>query len=174
MKKCLEVLKNLITIENCCSLWIASQYFSSYVSSKQLKEACYTTILENFSDICKCSEFLDLDFSSLKTILQEDLLEGKEDDFFFAAMKWIEHNLDTRITYLDEILNLIRFPLISGPVLVQIDQHKIASRSANYKEILFDAMKFSTDPNSFAECTDKRYQQRIGLFFLILSLISNI
>lgn len=141
---------------------MAAKYFNSYSNSEELEKLCRERILESFSEVSKTLGFFEIDGDGIKSLLEDDLLEGKEEEFFFMAMQWIEHDLEGRMQYLDDVLNRIRFPLIPSSLLPKLEQNKTASKSPLFKDMLSDAMKFYASPSSYQNNDEKKYQQRIG------------
>ncbi|KAK2708181.1 hypothetical protein QYM36_013942 [Artemia franciscana] len=85
---------------------------------KILSEAAFNFVCQNFVEVVKEEEFLELPKHILLTILaSEDLRIDEEYQVFDSAIRWIKSNLDERRQYVFEILIHVRLPLISTRAL---------------------------------------------------------
>ncbi|CAK8676540.1 unnamed protein product [Clavelina lepadiformis] len=69
-------------------------------------------IIENFDDAVREPNFYDeITKDDLIVFLQsDDLMVSCEEVVYHVVIRWIKHNREERLKYLDELLELVRFP----------------------------------------------------------------
>ena len=88
--------------------------FAENHACDKLKSASEAFIHNHFLQVVHEEEFLDIPKHTLNTFLQsENLFIESEYQVFTAAMKWILHQVSERRKYVYEILDNVRFPVIS-------------------------------------------------------------
>ncbi|XP_060605366.1 BTB/POZ domain-containing protein 6-B-like [Ruditapes philippinarum] len=125
VQKCNNFLENTIDVIN---VWQHNSHAISY-GIKPLEEKCLSFILENAANVLFTPGFLELSLASLLNILMQDELAADEVEVFKAAMKWAEHQCETKKRsktgrnmrdQLKEAMFEIRFATIPIPEIIGV------------------------------------------------------
>ncbi|KAF4744971.1 kelch-like, partial [Perkinsus olseni] len=78
--------------------------------------------------------------------LGSDDLTCAEDEVFNNAMRWVGAD-DARLdAHLDEVLQLIRFPLMDSKLVAALDSHPVAGKSRELPRLQLAALKYHFNP----------------------------
>ena len=92
---------------------------------------------------------------------EELKLIGSEGNLFKSLMRWIEHDKENRLQYLDYFLSEIRFPIIEGEVLATVDSHPLlVSKRDIISPKLYEAMIYNLNPAMIENKEDKKFLKR--------------
>ncbi|XP_060606522.1 BTB/POZ domain-containing protein 6-B-like [Ruditapes philippinarum] len=113
VKQCSNFLQNNIDENNVCQIIEHAIFYQM----NPLQERCLAFIIENASSVLCSQGFMELSHATLLNILKRDELASDEIDVFKAAVKWAEHNCESKSgqnmrDQLGEALFEIRFPNI--------------------------------------------------------------
>ncbi|XP_060600064.1 BTB/POZ domain-containing protein 6-B-like [Ruditapes philippinarum] len=113
VKQCSDFLQNNIDENNVCQIIEHAIIYQMF----PLQEKCISFIMDNASSVLSAPGFIELSHATLLNILKRDELASEEIDVFTAAMKWAEHNSESKSgqnmrDQLGEALFQIRFPNI--------------------------------------------------------------
>lgn len=109
---CSEYIASQIDMSNCLDVYqLADRYSCLYLSNT----AC-SFFKEHFAEITLSEHFLNLNFQSVKRVLQDDdiCIKG-EIDVLNACLLWLQHDPDERMQHKTDLLGCIRFTFI-GPM----------------------------------------------------------
>lgn len=113
IEHCGQFLLQNMDPDNILDIIDTSEQFS--LLDVQVKSREYLhSIVPTFSDTCA---FLEMDSSDVISLLATDDLEVKEMDVFKAAIKWFKHYEAGRVTYMTEVLTVVRFLLMTAKEL---------------------------------------------------------
>jgi hypothetical protein len=113
VKQCSDFLQNNIDEDNVCQIIEDAIFYQM----NPLQERCLLFIMDNASEVLSAPGFIELSHATLLNILKRDELASEEIDVFKAAVKWAEHNCESKSgqkmrDQLGEALYQIRFPNI--------------------------------------------------------------
>ena len=110
-------------------LCLAQELDSGY--TENLEEESKSYIIANFLKVSAEEEFNALGYEDLKEIIQNEKLDIEaEEDVFDVVMKWVEHDEETRLPHLSELLSCVRLEQTSAEFLQEIEQDpRIANSS---------------------------------------------
>ncbi|KAL3877137.1 hypothetical protein ACJMK2_034888 [Sinanodonta woodiana] len=104
-EKCEAILLGQLDAENCVDIWKLAIYNCCY----ELRSKAFRVILDNFLEICKCSEFLSLDFNELLEIIKDDGLNvSDEDKVSNAVLEWLKFDSEKRKAYAGRLIKHLR------------------------------------------------------------------
>ncbi|XP_056375570.1 kelch-like protein 10 isoform X2 [Hyla sarda] len=106
-----EICSNFLMNQLCPQNSIGIYKFTDYYYCPDLHQKTCMYILHHFEDIMKTSdEFLDLSPSDLKSLIEKEELNVKQEEIVFEAIiKWINHNPASRNQYISLLLPEVRF-----------------------------------------------------------------
>lgn len=107
---CTDHMIREISLSNCLDLY----NFSCYHYNERLKALCGIFVTQNFADICKMEDFssnIDVEFLEY-LISQDDIDIEREETVYEAAIRWVEHDADTRRQYIGRLFKHVRLPLL--------------------------------------------------------------
>ena len=115
---------NITPLRNSCSNFLKSQLdsgncigirqFADLYSCAELELAAREYINQNFMEIMKNEEFLQLTFRNLVELLKSDKLQVRsEEDVYVAFETWLFKDYEARKDFVPDILHYIRFPQLS-------------------------------------------------------------
>ena len=109
-KACAKFLREQMDHSNC----IGIQNLANVYSLGNLQSIAEDYINQNFLEVRNTDEFLQLDFEILLKLLKSDSIKVRsEEDVFCALERWLYYNYENRKSFSSELLNCIRFPLLS-------------------------------------------------------------
>ncbi|XP_028320365.1 kelch repeat and BTB domain-containing protein 3 [Gouania willdenowi] len=113
-KACSDFLIGSMELSNCLLLLCLAE---SYGSSSLL-HAAHQFVMQNFFELSKTQEFLDMQANVLKSCLRSDSLSvPSEEAVVMSLLRWIRRNLPERQKLLAELLSLTRLHHLPGPIL---------------------------------------------------------
>ncbi|XP_070581051.1 kelch repeat and BTB domain-containing protein 8-like [Ptychodera flava] len=124
---CAQFMSAHVDVNNCVSLFS----FACSYNSQWLKRGSKELIEQNFHQLSKTDDFMELHGSELVCILASDNLNvQREDQVLDAAKRWLEYDPGRRIKFLPEITRQVRFSLIVDSTVVHsLRQHELFKRS---------------------------------------------
>lgn len=107
---CSKFLVKSMTPENALKLYKQGKPYACQEIQRQGK----LYLLHNFKEILQKDEFLKLEFEELEDLLRDDLLNIRNEETAFHAIKtWIEHAPHERSPRIVELLQCVRFGLMN-------------------------------------------------------------
>ena len=118
-KECVNFLMENVQVENVLDVLNAAVCFRE----KRLEKHCWSILSRQTAAILKSESFSEVEKPLLLNILERDCLNIQEIDVFKAVKRWaekecqrksLEINLENRKLVLQDVLNLVRFPVMSA------------------------------------------------------------
>lgn len=107
---CARFLERHVTLGNCIGIY----FFASAHECDRLTDLAKDLICENFTDVSKEDEFVQLSKERLiDLICRDELNVDREETVYEAVMAWVRHDIEVRRCDLLEIVSHVRFALIS-------------------------------------------------------------
>jgi len=121
-------------------------------NSPTLKDSGFDFIANHFQDISKSEHFLNLDYKQLIELIQrDDLGVNNEKHVFEAVVRWGNFK-ESNKQYINEVLKVVRFPLMSYDYLHDVvENHELVRDNENIKELLYEAYKYLSSPKQRRE-----------------------
>jgi len=121
-------------------------------NSPTLKDSGFDFIANHFQDISKSEHFLNLDYKQLIELIQrDDLCVNNEKHVFEAVVRWGNFK-ESNKQYINEVLKVVRFPLMSYDYLHDVvENHELVRDNENIKELLYEAYKYLSSPKQRRE-----------------------
>lgn len=142
-KKCVEFLKTNLGPDNAFMLLTQARLFDETA----LAQMCLDTIDKNTDEALAADGFLDIDYDTLRMVLERDSLRIREVVLFNAVIRWAEAECsrnnsplapENQRAVLRDVLNVIRFPLMTiEEFAVEVAQTKILTDREVVSIILF-------------------------------------
>lgn len=112
--KCAEFLHDKMDTTNCLTTWITLEPF---LNLGGLADAARTITEQNFLDVIKDDDYLQLDEQHLLTLLKSDELNvWSEEQVFNALVKWVDYDVDSRASRASDLLSVIRLTQLKPKV----------------------------------------------------------
>ncbi|XP_060564790.1 BTB/POZ domain-containing protein 3-like [Ruditapes philippinarum] len=134
-RACVQYLETSLSARNACILLCQGRLFEE----QELMEQCWEVIDAQAEEALASDGFVDIDFSTLESVLLRETLNAREVTVFNAACRWaeaqcrrreVEPSAENKRKVLGESFNLIRIPSMSleefanGPAQSGILSHK--------------------------------------------------
>ncbi|KAL9655061.1 hypothetical protein ABK040_008843 [Willaertia magna] len=113
----------------------------------EVKQSLIKIVTLNFNEFVKSKDFFNMSPQNFLLLLELDIFCGSEDEIFDCACKWIDHDYDKRIEFIDDIVQRIDLVNLSKPLLTTMDKHSIFSKSTILSTLLFEAFKICINPS---------------------------
>ncbi|KAM7399388.1 hypothetical protein PAMP_018661 [Pampus punctatissimus] len=150
-RACSDFLIGTMDLCNCLSLLSLAEAYGS----TSLLQSANKFVVQNFNDLSKTQEFLEMQMNVLEACLKSDSLNvPREEDVVMSLLRWIRHDLPGRQKLLAELLSLTRLhhlpatalkTLCDSDALLCDDESCLAllseaqSRQSQYSGLLTDA-----------------------------------
>lgn len=133
---CCDFLKQQLHVSNCLGI----EEFAMIHSCKKLQDEAHKFVLENFSSVVECDEFLHLSLNRLKEYIASDWIEVQvEDTVYEAVMKWINYDIDERRNDLLELLEEVRLPVVDLNKLAAIEHDSLVKSMPDCLKLVLEA-----------------------------------
>ncbi|KAI0980367.1 hypothetical protein GJ496_011875 [Pomphorhynchus laevis] len=144
-RQCCEFLKKQIDPSNCLEI----RAFADTHSCNDLLRFADQYAQDNFNQVKTTEEFLHLDKSQLIDIISsDDLSVCSEEDVYSAVIKWIEFDVDKRSSFLSELLQYVRLPLMKPKFLVHtVSSNDLIRRSHSCRDLVDEAKNYLLLPS---------------------------
>ncbi len=111
-----------------------------------LREAAMEYVMDHFTEVFQCEEFLHQRFEEVNKILSSDLILVTSEEMVFEAMyRWLQHNLAVRREHAFGLLSCIRLPLLKSVFLAESVYSKEVFRwDPRCMELIISAMIYHT------------------------------
>ncbi len=148
--------------------------FSRLFDLDDLRDMAHKYAQQNFAQVCKEEEFLDLSVEDVEEFVSNDQISVEsEEDIYYAVTRWINHEKDggkeDRPQYAERIYNHVRFPVLDRNFIKSVVQHNelIASQPAT-KIMLKEALEYHDNPASIILFSNpKKTQPRSSMMGVI-------
>ncbi|XP_052069410.1 kelch-like protein 2 [Mytilus californianus] len=137
---CCDFLQSQLHPSNCLGI----QAFSDLHACTDLKNYAQTYTEQHFVDVVHYDEFLSLPCESVCKLISSDRLTViTEEQVYEAVISWVQHDISNREQTLSELLENVRFPLMTQDYLVQkVEEEQMIKTSSRCKDFLIEAMKY--------------------------------
>ena len=109
VEMCSEYLRTNLKPSNCVGILCFADLHGFHKLCFEAKRF----VEKNFAEIIKEDEFLELPHNIFKSFLKsENLSIDSEYQVLTSTIKWVLHNEENRLQYLDEFVNIVRMPVI--------------------------------------------------------------
>lgn len=142
---CCRFLQSHLHPSNCLGI----RTFADIHSCSDLLLASTTFTEENFADVVKGDEFLNLSDSEVCALISSDQLSvGTEEKVFEAAMAWVMSDVAERKKHLRALLENVRLPLLSKEYLIEMNQENelIKEGDKDCKDLIIEALTYHLMP----------------------------
>lgn len=139
---CEEYIMRQLAVVNCCELCVAAERHAC----ERLQSLAIDFVVQNFEKVYATNGFGILSVGMLRTILSRDDLSVRSEEIVFDAMsRWVECRGQNEIdpAKFDEILEVIRFPLMSSEYLSNVvERCQVVNQSTVMSDLMFEAYRF--------------------------------
>ncbi|EDO49110.1 predicted protein [Nematostella vectensis] len=149
-KACYEFLRKNINVPNCLTIWNLAELHGC----AELTALAESYSRGNFVSLLKHSEFKELSSKQLGSLLSHDKLNvPSESAVFEAVMSWIKHDVESRKKDLANLLEHIRFPLLTRKFLIDtVAKEDLIMNERPCREFVLEAIDYHLIPERRA-CT---------------------
>ncbi|KAK2847128.1 hypothetical protein Q5P01_010127 [Channa striata] len=113
-RACSDFLLGTMDLSNCLSLFFLAEAYGS----ASLLQSATDFVVQNFSDLAKTLDFLDMQVNVLEECLRSDALNiSSEEVVVMSLLKWIQYDLPERQKLLPGLLSLTRLHHLPAPAL---------------------------------------------------------
>ena len=115
-----------------------------------------------FHDVVSSEAFYSLSLEEIRRLLgNEDVEEGDESNFWYAAVAWLRYDLHNRFQHVDTVMKNIRFPLIDPQTLItKIQADELIIKSPMCESLVEEAMKYQLLRSSQSKLQSSRTKPR--------------
>lgn len=159
--RCVQFLKKMLTPANCLSIEnTAEQYDCEW-----LRTTATSYIRENFLTISRTVEFKDLPVLKLLELLSSDETRvDREEQTFEAVMLWVKQDLPNRRKYFAELIEHIRFPLMSPYYLMDhVETEDLVRSTPECIALLLEAKNYHMLPDRRWQLKSNRTTPRVSM-----------
>lgn len=157
VKFCCEFLKEEISAQNCVEISKIARFFCL----TEVEDAVRLYILSNFTQFIQTNEFLRLSEADICALLSSNNIRGhSEIELFEAANTWLQHD-QARLAGVNNIMEHIRFPLISPEDLDEkVQSVSYMKTDPDCMKLLFEASRYHMLPHKQPLLQSSRMQVR--------------
>ncbi|KAG1669025.1 Kelch-like protein 1 [Nymphon striatum] len=111
----------------------------------EIVENCDEFVVSHFEDVSKSQTFKQIKFKYLEQLIKsDDLVVKDEKRIFEIVVQWIEVDIQNRIQKGQQLLKVVRFPLMPPEYLYQISSHKLIRNTKLFEKIV-ESIYYSTN-----------------------------
>ncbi|CAG0886548.1 unnamed protein product [Cyprideis torosa] len=154
------------------------QQFADLQGCQDLFDRARSFVLDNFVDVMHSQEFLLLSPGDVAALFaSDDLNVPSEEVVFQAFVAWVSHNPDQRRNQMQELLELVRLPLLCPEFLAdQVDSLPLLREIPSCQNLVMEALKFHLLPDRRPVLRSQRTKPRkstVGELFLVGGIEGN-
>ncbi|XP_037533948.1 kelch repeat and BTB domain-containing protein 3 isoform X2 [Nematolebias whitei] len=141
-RACSDFLVGSMDLSNCLSLLSLGEAYGS----ASLLHSTNKFVVQNFYDLSKTQEFLDMQVNVLETCLKSDALNvPSEEELLLSLLRWIRHNLSARQKLLPGLMSLTRLHHLPAAALKTLpDADSLLSSDESCLALLSEAQSRQT------------------------------
>ena len=125
-----EFLADRLDPRNCFTAMALGLHMSESAAGRELHDRSVAFMCESFGPVVSDPAFLAAEAEAVASLLDRDEVDAAEEKVFGAVVRWVKEDEGARVGALDQLLPLIRFPMMASiePVLAQplFMQHPLA------------------------------------------------
>ncbi|XP_064171018.1 kelch-like protein 10 [Anguilla rostrata] len=140
VQACCDFLETQLCPQNCIGIW----KFTETYFCPELRHCAYRFILHHFEEVGRTSEeFLGLSLAQLCDLIEQDLLNIKQEDVVFdLILRWIGHSPPERKPHISVLLLKMRIGLMSTDFIVNnLKKNSLVKESDECKPLILHVMK---------------------------------
>ncbi len=142
VKDCEDFMANYVDPKTC----LQYMYLADMYSLEDVAKAAQGVVKEDFIEVSKTAEFLDLSMDNLSKLLDNDELVGEEIDIFEACFRWIEYKEEERVQFFTEIFSKIHLAFIKMPTLIsRVSRCKYVQGNDECTRLVDEAVQYHSD-----------------------------
>ena len=154
----------MLTIKNCHFYFELSKIFDL----KGLQDFFYNTFFQCYLTHFNLTVFYELSYKDLLNLISSSELQtDSELEVFNAIVDWISYKQSERKIYIDKLLKLVRLPLLTREIIVNVIQaHKLCSNNLNCKIIVDKALEIKRNKYQFISSIllqNRYYSRKINI-----------
>ena len=136
---CNYLIKHL-NISNC----ISTYRFSDKYLFNQLNEISKQFILDNFMSLVYTREFNELTYEEIELFMSNNDLNVNNEEFVYEALiKWMNYDLESRLSCLSKLLAHVKLPLLNPLYLTQqIENNKLIRMNSECQALFLEAATY--------------------------------
>lgn len=117
---------------------------------------------KHFSKVSTEDEFLTMSVDRVEELVSsDDITITAEEDVYEAVTRWIQHDLEMRKEYIDQLYQHVRFPVLSHDFLKKVAQNNdLLTCLPSGRIMLQDAQDYHQNPASALYLNPKKIQPR--------------
>lgn len=160
IEECEKLMRRNITPENCLGLKNIAQTYSLHFLYKQALRFS----LWHFERVVNEEEFLRLPPDELQLLVSDDLLKVKDEGRVLNAVwRWLKHDFPNRCVVVPEIIQHIRFPLMSVPDMMHSIQVKeFCQNYTMCRELVREAISYNSTGQKSVQVKNPRVKPRMA------------
>lgn len=137
---CCEFLRSQLDPSNCLGI----RAFADTHSCRELLRIADKYTQNNFIEVMQNEEFLLLPVTQLIEIISNDELNVQnEEQVYQAVMNWIRYNVNERRSYLAQVFEHVRFPLMNAKYLVaKVGCEPLVRQDPSSRDIIDEAKNY--------------------------------
>ncbi|EDO33438.1 predicted protein, partial [Nematostella vectensis] len=134
---CIDFIMRQIETSNCLRILALAERHGL----KILKEAAFSVIMDNFTEVVETDDFKNLSTSQvIDILLRDDLKVTEERQVFKATVTWVDHNREERKQHMSELLKVVRLSFIPLRVLcTEIGENPLVQSNVFCQDIIEEA-----------------------------------
>ena len=141
---CCDFIYNHLSILNCLSV----RNFVESHGCLKLVHKVDAYIKQNFMEITKSKEFLEINVEHFKQLLScSNLNVSKEEEVFESVIAWVHHCSSERQQHIGSLLEHVRFPMLPIHYLIAVaEKEMFVSKSLACRDLIDEAKNFLLCP----------------------------
>lgn len=125
------------------------------------------------SEVVQYDEFLNLTHDQVANLIKSDrLLVSSEEKIYESAIAWVQFNANTRQSFISELMEHVRLPLLSQEYLVsRVENEPLLKEDLLCKDLIIEALKYHLlkgDAKNLIKTTRIIPRQPVGLPKILL------
>lgn len=142
---CGDFLLSRLDIDNCISIHYLAETYACVALASYAEQFIY----RNFEHIISTDEFLNLAIERvLGYIGSDELSVSKEENVFDAIVRWINHDVNNRKQYVDNLIGKVRLELVSPQFIAQsVHQYEHVKGNNNALKYVLDSYQWHCLPD---------------------------
>lgn len=130
-----------------CKNVLGIQSFAETLSCLDLVKAADSFLEKNFTQVADEEEFVNIDVSQMKELLNRDTLCVSEEGAFEALIRWVKKDTESRARHLPSLLAQVRLPLLSPTFLTdRVSKEELIRSCHRCRDLVDEAKDFHLLP----------------------------
>ncbi|XP_058814850.1 ring canal kelch homolog isoform X2 [Topomyia yanbarensis] len=137
---CCDYLQTQLDPSNCLGI----RDFADIHGCIDLLNYAETYIEQHFSEVVQFEEFLNLTSEQVANLIKSDRLSvPSEEKVYECVIIWIQYDIASRQSYLADLMEHVRLPLLSQEYLVQrVEKEHLLKGDIQCKDFIIEALKY--------------------------------